>query len=208
MKRREAIRNLSLGIGYVVSAPVVMSVLESCSEPTPDWKGVFLDEKLVPITVHLVDIILPSSDIPGGLDLNLPQFVDKMCADVLSSSDKKLVLKGGALFANKMNSATGEDASEANREAVEKVFKSYFDLDPSDTKAVLEQQKKDAAEINEDEQDSFKLYKFLFTIREFALLGYFTSEKIGKDYLVFDPIPAGYKPCIPLSDVGNAWTIG
>jgi hypothetical protein len=72
----------------------------------------------------------------------------------------------------------------------------------------LEQQKKDAEEINEDELESFELYKFLFMIREFALLGYFTSEKIGKEYLVFDPIPAGYKPCIPLSDVGNAWTIG
>jgi hypothetical protein len=208
MKRREAIRNLSLGIGYVVSAPVVMRVLESCSEPKSDWKGVFLDEKLVPITEHLVDIILPSSDIPGGLDLNLPQFVDKMCADVLSSYDKKLVLKGGTLFADQVYSATGEDASEANRKQVEKVFKSYFDLNPSDTKAVLEQQKKDAEEINEDELESFELYKFLFTIREFALLGYFTSEKIGKEYLVFDPIPSGYKPCIPLSDVGNAWTIG
>ena len=200
MKRREAIRNLSLGIGYVVSAPVVMRVLESCSEPTSDWKGVFLDEKLAPLTVHLVDIILPSTDIPGGLDLNLPQFIDKMCADTLSSSDKKLVLNGGGLFANKVY--------EVNREDVEKVFKTFFDLDPSDTKKVLEQQKKDLSEINSDERESFELYKFFFTIREFALLGYFTSEKIGKDYLVFDPIPAGYKPCIPLSDVGNAWTIG
>ena len=59
-----------------------------------------------------------------------------------------------------------------------------------------------------EEKDRFAIYKFLFTIREFALLGYFTSEKIGKEYLVFDPIPGGYKPCIPLSEVGNAWTIG
>jgi hypothetical protein len=44
-------------------------------------------------------------------------------------------------------------------------------------------------------------------VREFALLGYYSSEQIGKEVLVFDPIPGGYKPCIPLSEVGNAWTI-
>ena len=40
MKRREAIKNLSLGIGYVVSAPAVLGILESCSggESAPSWE--------------------------------------------------------------------------------------------------------------------------------------------------------------------------
>ena len=88
------------------------------------------------------------------------------------------------------------------------VFKTYFDLPEVQKKAILNEQKKGAEEITAEEKDSFALYKFLFTVREFALLGYFTSERIGKDILVFDPIPGGYKPCIPVSDVGNAWTIG
>ena len=60
----------------------------------------------------------------------------------------------------------------------------------------------------EKEAETYALYKCLFSIREFALLGYFTSENIGTEVLNFDPIPGGYKPCIPVSEVGNAWTIG
>ena len=99
MKRREAIKNLSLGIGYVVSAPAVLGILESCSKPEPGWEADFLSEELKPIVDRLVDIILPSSDIPGGLELNLPQFVDKMCADILVNKERVVVLNGGAFFA-------------------------------------------------------------------------------------------------------------
>ena len=208
MKRREAIKNLSLGIGYVVSAPAVLGILESCSKSEPGWEAVFLDEELKPVVSHLVDIILPTSESPGGLDLDLPQFVDKMCSDILTKKDQEWVSRGGSLFAERVASHTGGGASRASRKEVLDIFKTYFDLPSEERKTVMDNQKKVDEEIPEAEKDSFALYKFLFTIREFALLGYFTSERIGKDFLVFDPIPGGYKPCIPLSEVGNAWTIG
>ena len=208
MKRREAIKNLSLGIGYVVSAPAVLGILESCSKPEPGWAADFLSDELKPMVNHLVDIILPSSDIPGGVELNLPQFVDKMCANILVKKDQEWVLSGGAFFAERVASQAGGEANGATRQEVLEVFKTYFDLPEAEKKAILYKQQKGAEEITDEEKDNFALYKFLFTVREFALLGYFTSERIGKDFLVFDPIPGGYKPCIPLSDVGNAWTIG
>jgi hypothetical protein len=68
-------------------------------------------------------------------------------------------------------------------------------------------QAKGAAGLAGEELERYHLCRFLFVVREFALLGFFTSERIGKEVLVFDPIPGGYKPCIPLSEVGNAWTI-
>ena len=208
MKRREAIKNVSLGIGYVVSAPAVLGILESCSKPEPSWTADFLSDELKPLVNHLVDIILPSSDIPGGVELNLPQFIDKMCADILVKKDQEWVLRGGAFFAERVASHAGGEANGATRQEVLEVFKTYFDLPEAEKKAILYKQQKGAEEIADEEKDSFALYKFLFAVREFALLGYFTSERIGKDFLVFDPIPGGYKPCIPLSDVGNAWTIG
>lgn len=208
MKRREAIKNLSLGIGYVVSAPTVLGILESCSKPEPGWNAVFFGEELTPLMNHLVDIILPGSDSPGGLDLNLPQFVDKMCEDILTKTDKEWVLRGGSFFAGLVANHTGGAAIEANRKEVLEVFKSYFDLPSEERKAVLDRQRKGESGLKDEEKDSFALYKFLFALREFSLLGYFSSERIGKDFLVFDPVPGGYKPCIPLSEVGNAWTIG
>ncbi len=208
MKRREAIKNLSLGIGYVVSAPAVFGILESCSKGQPEWESVFFKNELRSCVDHLVDVILPPSESPGGLELDLPRFVDKMSADILSPTDQELVSRGGALFAELVADSSGKAAGQSTRQEVLKVFETYFDLPPDEKKRVLETQGKEPGEIDEEEKDNYALYKFLFVIREFALLGYFTSEKVGKEYLVFDPIPGVYKPCIPISEVGNAWTIG
>lgn len=208
MKRREAIKNLSLGIGYVVSAPAVLGMLESCSTSERVWEPLFLDEEIKPLVSHLVDIILPSSESPGGLDLDLARFVDKMCFDILTKKDQEWVSRGGSIFSEQVAVQAGGTGINPSRQVALDVFKTYFDLPEEEKRTVMDKQRKGAEEIAVEEKDSFALYKFLFTVREFALLGYFTSERIGKDFLVFDPVPGGYKPCIPLSDVGNAWTIG
>ena len=208
MKRREAIKNLSLGIGYVVSAPVILGVLESCSkQETTAWETVFLSGEQRHMVSHLVDIILPSTDIPGGLDLNLPQFVDKMCEDLLTERDKKRFNEGSKLFANALRSNAGKEVSKSGRRDVLDVFENYFKVSPEKQLEVLQTQEKGDDERAGEQLDQYHLYKFLIVVREFALLGYYSSEQIGKEVLVFDPIPGGYKPCIPLSEVGNAWTI-
>ncbi len=209
MKRREAIRNLSLGIGYVVSAPAVLGVLQSCSgrESSPQWEAVFFNEDQQHLSTHLVDIILPSSEIPGGLDLNLPQFVDRMCSDLLTETDKQWFQRGSQLFAGDLLESSGKEVSHSGKKDVLKVFEKHFKVPEGRKQEILRRQAIGAMDLSEAEQDSYALYRFLFVVREFALLGYFTSEEIGKEVLVFDPIPGGFRPCIPLSEVGNAWTI-
>jgi len=39
------------------------------------------------------------------------------------------------------------------------------------------------------------------------LFGYYTSEKVGEEILSYDPVPGVFQGCIPLSDVGNAWSL-
>ena len=209
MKRREAIKNLSLGIGYVVSAPAVLGILESCSggESAPSWETVFFNEEQRHLSGHLVDIILPSTDIPGGLDLNLPQFVDRMCADLLTESDKDWFQRGSQLFAADLQDSSGKDVGRTGRKDVLEVFEKHFRVSQERKRAIQQRQSLGAEGLSQEEQDSYALYRFLFVVREFALLGYFSSEEIGKEVLVFDPIPGGFKPCIPVSEVGNAWTI-
>ena len=71
---------------------------------------------------------------------------------------------------------------------------------------ILNQQLK-IEDLSENEKENFTTYKFLIAVRNLSLLGYFTSEIIGTEVLNFDPIPGEYLPCIPESEVGNAWTI-
>jgi hypothetical protein len=30
---------------------------------------------------------------------------------------------------------------------------------------------------------------------------------VGKEVLNYDPVPGHYDGCVPLSDIGNAWTL-
>ena len=73
MNRRDIIKGLGLTFGYAVAAPSVLSILESCSTKKEDlWEAVFLNGKEKHYINHLVDIILPVTDTPGGLEVNLP----------------------------------------------------------------------------------------------------------------------------------------
>ena len=44
-------------------------------------------------------------------------------------------------------------------------------------------------------------------LRSATILGYFTSEQVGKNVLHYDPVPGGYDGCVPIDQVGRRnWT--
>ncbi|NND34939.1 MAG: gluconate 2-dehydrogenase subunit 3 family protein, partial [Saprospiraceae bacterium] len=89
--------------------------------------------------------------------------------------------------------------------------KEFSDLDGNEKADVL---KKVAAQANKfnpavwgsplGKQEPLDFYR---RVKQFTLVGYFTSEEVGKNILVYDPIPGRQEGCIPVSDVGNAWTL-
>lgn len=207
MNRREALRSLSLSMGYVVAVPAVMNMLESCTEDAETWTAVFLTDKEKHLVTHLVDIILPSSAIPGGLDLNLPQFIDMMCKDVMKASDQEMFHQGSQVFSERFTERFNKDMIKANKEEVLALFAEYFDKSADESGIILQEQRKNSNEIPANELQDYLMYKCLIAVRTFSLLGFYTSEKIGTEVLNFDPIPGVWQPCIPVSEVGNAWTI-
>lgn len=207
MNRREALKGLTLGMGYVVAVPTVMSMLESCATETETWPAVFLTDKEKHMVVQLVDIILPASDIPGGLDINLPQFIDMMCKDVLNTSDQEMFHQGSQVFAERFTEKFDKDIIKAKKKEVLALFSGYFDKSTDESSVILNTQRKNVNDIPADELQDFLMYKCLMTVRTFSLLGFYTSEKIGTEVLNFDPIPGVWQPCIPVPEVGNAWTI-
>ena len=48
---------------------------------------------------------------------------------------------------------------------------------------------------------------FFRLIRSATVLGYFTSEQVGRNVLHYDPVPGRYDSCIPIDQVGRRnWT--
>ncbi|MCA0931132.1 gluconate 2-dehydrogenase subunit 3 family protein [Lutimonas saemankumensis] len=207
MKRREALKGLGMATGLLVATPAALSVLQSCEEKKETWSALFLKPEEKKLVSDLVDIILPSGATPGGLELNLPQFIDLMCKDTLSEEEQHLFHEGSKIFSVRLEELSGKMTEKTTRKEVEELFLKYFKLNPKEEGKVKYLLYRNRDELDEKEKKDFDLYKFLFTVRGLSLFGYFTSEKVGTQVLNFDPIPGEYSPCIPVSEVGNAWTI-
>ncbi|MFD1316039.1 gluconate 2-dehydrogenase subunit 3 family protein [Namhaeicola litoreus] len=207
MDRRTALKNITLGLGYVATTSSMLSVLNSCKEQNPAWKASFLTPDEQSMVSHLVDIILPKDDLPGALDVNVPQFIDKMLDAVETKENQQLFRSGGEIFGQLLENKAGKKKSNANRTDIESIFKELFTINEVEQERIKSLTNKKVAEVAETDKENYLLYSFLMKIRYYTLFGYYTSEKVGEEILSYDPVPGVFQGCIPLSDVGNAWSL-
>lgn len=207
MDRRTALKNLSLSFGYVVSVPTIISMLGSCTKQVDTWKPIFFSDEEKHVVTHLVDIIFPKSEIPGALDVNIPQFIDMMYKEIETDIKKEQFQKGAKLFAEKFKKMFGENIENSEKDNIRKLFSVYFDLSPDKIEAVLKEQKLTADKINNEKTENYLIYKFLISVRYYTIFGYFSSEKIGEEILSYDPVPGVFQGCVPLEEIGNVWSL-
>ncbi len=197
MDRRNAIKNSALLAGVSASGISLSALLQSCQEQSRlDWEPLFFSKKQAETVSAIADTILPATDTPGALDLKVDIFVDLMCKKHLSPEDQNHVSNGYDEFVRLTRKLTGKKFTDLTREEREEVLKAA------------------GAEANTfnpgvwgsplGTQEPVDFYR---RVKQFTLIGYFTSEEVGKNILVYDPIPGEQKGCIPLDDVGNAWTL-
>ena len=118
-----------------------------------------------------------------------------------------LFTQGASIFAEKFEAMFDKKALKGKRKDFDKLFASYFKLTNDEIQHVLEEQQLNQNKISEDKIDTYLTYKFLFSVRYYTLFGDYTSEKVGKEVLNYDPVPGSYQACIPLEDIGNSWTL-
>ena len=115
--------------------------------------------------------------------MGVPAFLDLMYGEFMIADEQRTFAAGLVDVENAARSAHQRD---------------FAQLSPEQQDTILKK-------IAEDSQGKEKT--FFHQIKELTLLGYFTSEEIGKNVTHYDPIPGKYQGCIPLADVGNkAWT--
>lgn len=206
MDRRTALKNMSLTFGYAIATPTVLSILQSCKSDVATWTPMFFTETQGYMIIKLSDIILPATDIAGALDVNVPEFMDKMLHDIAPEEEKDLIKEGANAFANAFQNVYGKDASKGTKEEYQKLLEKYFNISDEEQKVVFEMQR-EGKSISEAELNTYLIYKFLLATRRYTLYGYYTSEHVGENILSYDPIPGKWEPCIPVEDVGNAWSL-
>jgi len=213
MNRRNALKKMSLALGYTLAAPTLFSTLYSCTSEPETWQPLFFTKSKKHVVTQLADIIVPRSEIVGAIDLNIPQFIDKMYADVASEEAIDIFKKGSDLFEKSFVERFNEDPTSGSKEEYNELLDTYFRISDESQGKIFQLTKLDEQEVidqyglNSKNHDAYLIYKFLLSVRYHSLYGFYTSEKIGEEVLSYDPIPGIYMGCIPLSEVGNAWSL-
>ena len=99
MDRREAIKRTSVMLGFALSAPAILGVLNGCkAAPDLAFKPVFFTPEQAATLSELTEIILPKTDTPGAKDVGVPGFIDRMLKEVYSHEQQQRFLSDLAAF--------------------------------------------------------------------------------------------------------------
>lgn len=177
--RREAIRRAALIAGVALS-PRWLTLAESAPVPA---QQAYLAPAQARIAAAIVDRIIPRTDTPGAADVGVPAFIDRLYGEFMSDAERQLLIKGLTDVETAAKSAQGASFSSLPADRQDEVLQGI------------------ARAEGDRDQGAFAL------IRSVTVLGYFTSEQVGRNVLHYDPVPGRYDPCIPIDEVGRRnWT--
>jgi hypothetical protein len=195
MNRRQALKNISLTIGYTAVIPSAFSILQSCKSEAKIWVPQFFTSDEAVVIKNLVDLILPTTkDSPGALDVNVPEFIDLYALKVYNPKKVEEYRLGLQGIIEELNvPETGVKG--LNQEDFDKLLSKYL-------RATKEEQK-------QFRQSKNIVFEALMELRGQSIWAYTTSEEIGENVLAYDPIPGTQKGCIDLNEAtgGKAWSL-
>ena len=204
MKRREAIKSITLSTGLVISAGSWASLLQSCTPKVElTWQPLFLSKDGAKTINALAELIIPKAEGIGALDVRVPQIIDLFLNGVTEEETAVKFQKGLSIFEEVNKREHGKYFFQMSKSVQDEILASYFKLSPEETQRVMlliYQEEPDAPE-------EYFIYSFLTLVRDFTIHAYRTSETIGEEVLSYDPVPGVYQGCIPLADVGNSWSL-
>lgn len=208
MKRRQLIKRLGLGAGYLVLGPSAFSLLKSCNNSVqPAWKPFFLSTSNGVVLEKILDIILPSTDTPGATDLNLAQFVDSYMGEVATEEQQDLFLKGAedlrAVFHENYHKDIAEGTPEEYHGILTRFLKATPERSQQNVKRTTETQ--DPLDTDPEGKTNFSegAFSYLNNVRELGIWGWQNSQVIGEEVLWYDPVPGVYIPCDTVENLGN-----
>ncbi|WP_232826496.1 gluconate 2-dehydrogenase subunit 3 family protein [Lewinella sp. IMCC34183] len=195
LNRRDVLRNISWLAGGAIITP---ALLYSCNrEPELDWKPTFFSDDEARFVTSYIDTLLPTTDTPGGLDVGVDRFIDRVMAATRPEGDDPLPMQTGIL--------------EFNEQASTRFGKVFHELEADQRGQLFSEAEKSPIYqpavwgTAVGEQPPIGFYR---SFKSMVLWGYLSSEKIGTEVLVYDPVPGEYDGDYPLSETGGrSWSL-
>ncbi len=189
ISRREALNRLTAIVGGAISAPALSAILSGCrARPaTAAWTPQALTTEQAELLGTLVDLIIPATDTPAAKDAGVPVFIDTLLHDWAESEDRARFLTGLA--------AIDQDTQETHGVA-------FRDATPEQQNALLTRLDQEAIQARQEGADPLP---FFATLKEWTLVGYYTSEIGATQELQWLAAPGRYDGDLPLEEVGRTW---
>jgi hypothetical protein len=181
LTRREALQRAAVMLGLALSPTLIASALRAQTAPSP--AGPHLSPSQLAAVAAIAERILPRTDTPGASDVNVAGFIDRMYGEYLGPAERRSLVTGLA---------------ELEKSTAASARKAFVQLDAAAQDRVLQ----GMATAKEP-----ATREFFRQIRELTVVGYFTSEQVGKTVLHYDPVPGRWEADVPIAEVGNRnWT--
>jgi len=207
MDRRDALKSLSLSLGYAVAPATLAGLAASCrAEPATAWEPLFLSPDQARIVEELGETFLPQTRTPGAKAVRAHVFVDRFLARVANSADQETFNRGLTLWLEAFEQQIGKSFDKATPEDYRAGLAAYFELTDArqeEIKTLLD----GAVPASTEDAATYHIYDFLFVLKRLIMLGFYASEEIGEQVLSYLPVPGRYEACIPADRVGNAWSL-
>ncbi|MEO6348776.1 MAG: gluconate 2-dehydrogenase subunit 3 family protein [Aquaticitalea sp.] len=195
MNRRDALKNLGLSLGYMVATPTLLNMLQSCTSQPEKWTPVYFSDKQAYVLQNLVDLILPKTkDVPGALDVNVPQFIDLYISKTASDEQKGIYKTGLDAVIDELGVPSVEPFT-LETESFDKILSKYLRLTKAERLSYVKQEN--------------IIFEFLINLRDQTVWAYKSSQEIGKNVLAYDPVPGQQNGCVSLEKAtgGRAWSL-
>ena len=200
MDRRKVLKKIGYGSAAIVVSPQIVNMLHSCKSNVKKYSPMFFTSNQFQFVSKIMEVIIPKTDIPGAIELKLPEFLDNYIVVVMNQIDKETLLKGTKHFFKVIvNETKKNNSKEINSNDINTQLKKYLLASDKQT---------DRWEKDSKSQES-QVYRYLIHIRSLTLNAFRLNEYIGEKALAYDPIPGDRKVCLDLKKTtgGKRWSL-
>ncbi len=200
MDRRRVLKKIGYGSAAMVVTPQIINMLHSCKSNVNKYLPIFFANNQFQFVSKIMDLVIPKTDIPGAIELKLPEFLDNYIVVVMNQNDKETILRSTNNFIKLILNETKKNGSmEINSNDLNTQLKKYLLASDKQIESWEEAPKSQELEV----------YNYLIQIRSLTLNAFRLNEYIGEKVLAYDPIPGERKVCLDLKKTtgGKRWSL-
>jgi hypothetical protein len=214
MNRRKALKNIGMGFGAITATPAVVGLFQSCQTAAPNWTPIHFTQDQFGVVSKLMDIIIPTTTIPGAIELKLPEFLDGYVDAIINTKGQESLILGlNQYIAIALEEKGDDDAGDLTSEELEVELSKYLRGEEAQQKNWSKSASAYNAAVQKDSAASIPkealAYEFAVQLRTMTITAFKTNEYIGENIMAYVPIPGQQKGCVDLMEAtgGKAYSL-